>query len=338
MKPRILLVGYGRIGKRHAEHITTYASLKGIVETDLIKLKEAKKVYGDNVQYFTSLGEISIFNFDVAAICTPNGNHFESAKICIESGLHVLVEKPITLKVKEAIQLLSMAEKLNKRVFAVKQNRFNPPVEYVKNLLQDGALGKVHSFQLNCFWNRNEDYYLNSDWKGTMNNDGGVLYTQFSHFVDLLIWLLGDMKVEAAHVSRENSGREIEIEDSGVAIYKSEENSFRGTLNYTINSFRKNMEGSLTIFGERGTVKIGGQYLNELEYFEVEGYDTPSLAKGNSANNYGSYTGSMSNHDKVYENLVDVLVNDASIKTSGIEAVKSITLIQETYEKAGYWN
>ena len=97
MKPKILLVGYGRIGKRHAEHITTYASLKGIVETDLTKLEEAKTVYGDSVQYFSSLNEISIPNFDVAAICTPNGNHFESAKYCLESGLHVLVEKPITL-------------------------------------------------------------------------------------------------------------------------------------------------------------------------------------------------------------------------------------------------
>ena len=338
MKTRILLVGYGRIGKRHAEHITTYAKLEGIVETDPLKLEEAKTLYGDKALYFSNLGEITAYNFDIAAICTPNGNHFESAKYCLESGLHVLVEKPITLKIKEAIQLLSLAEKFNKRVFAVKQNRFNPPVEYVKNLLDNGALGEVYSFQLNCFWNRNEDYYLQSDWKGTLHNDGGVLYTQFSHFIDLLIWLLGDMKVEAAYVSRENTGRLIEIEDSGIAIYKSEEYLFRGSLNYTINSFRKNMEGSLTIFGERGTVKIGGQYLNELEYFEVEGYDMPSLARGNNANNYGSYTGSMSNHDKVYENLIDVLINDASIKTSGIEAVKSVTLIQETYEKAGYWN
>ena len=339
MIPSILIVGFGRIGKRHAEHVVSFAKLGGIVENNEERLQEAKQLFStDDIPIYSSLTEVPQGACDIAAICTPNGRHYEDALTCLNLGLNVLVEKPLTLDVRQALSLLSHAETLNLRVFAVKQNRFNPPVEYVHKLLADKTLGKIYGFQLNCFWNRNEDYYRYSDWKGTLELDGGVLFTQFSHFIDLLIWLLGDMEVEFAHVARIDETREIEIEDSGAAVLKSVDHNCRGTMNYTINAHGKNMEGSMTIFGERGTVKIGGQYLNELEYFNVEGHETPELAEGNTANNYGSYTGSMSNHNKVYEHLVAVLDEKATIKTSGVDAIRSIILIQDIYEKANYWN
>lgn len=339
MVPSILIVGFGRIGKRHAQHVVNFARLSGIVENNKERLEEARQLFSDDgVSFYSSVTEVPPGACDIAAICTPNGRHYEDASTCIHLGFNVLVEKPMTLDVRQALSLLSQAEASNLRVFAVKQNRFNPPVEYVHKLIAEKALGKIYGFQLNCFWNRNEDYYRHSEWKGTLELDGGVLFTQFSHFLDLLVWLLGDMAVDFAHVARVNESREIEIEDGGAAVLKSIDHNCRGTLNYTINAHGKNMEGSMTIFGERGTVKIGGQYLNELEYFDVEGHDTPELAKGNSANNYGSYTGSMSNHDKVYENLVAVLDEKAAIKTSGVDAIRSIILIQDIYEKASYWN
>ena len=336
-KVKILVVGFGRIGERHARHIDTIARLGGIVEPDPANLKNAKEIFGEECNYYSSVEEI-ITEYDLAAICTPNGDHYDSAVQCLNKGMHVLVEKPITLNVSDGLKLLALAEKKNLRVFAVKQNRFNPPVQFVKELIEKEALGDILSFQLNCFWNRNNDYYQESRWKGKLDMDGGVLFTQFSHFVDLLIWLLGDVEVESAVVSKLLAYREIEIEDTGMAILNSVKNEFSGTLNYSINSYRKNMEGSLLIIGSKGTVKIGGQYLNELEYFEVENLDKPELISGNAPNNYGSYVGSMSNHDKVYENLIDVLTFNAEISTSGIEALKSVALIEKIYEKGGYWN
>ena len=332
-KLKIIVVGYGRIGMRHVGHINNLALLGGIVEIDESRRKQAAIDHGKNCPIFKSIDEVDQ-NYDIAAICTPNGNHYDSAKKCLEKGISVLIEKPMTLDLMHGLNLLSIAEKKNLRVFAVKQNRFNPPVEYVKNLLLNNKLGNLLSFQINCFWNRNEDYYSTSTWKGTKKMDGGVLYTQFSHFIDLLIWLIGEMSVLSAVIKKRLVERNIEIEDTGLAILKSKSSELIGTLNYNINSYGKNMEGSITIFGSKGTIKIGGQYLNELEYFNVENEKSPSLAIGNAPNNYGTYLGSMSNHDKVYENLIDVLQNNGSISTSGIEALSSLSLIEEIYAKS----
>ncbi len=238
----------------------------------------------------------------------------------------------MAINVNDCGEMIKTAEQANKRLFAIKQNRFNPPVEAVKKLIDEGRLGKIYSVQLSCFWNRNADYYANS-WKGTKNLDGGTLYTQFSHFVDLLYWMIGDVKDVEAYTSNYAHQDTIEFEDTGVVILKFQ-NGAIGTINYSVNSYGKNMEGSLTIFGEKGTVKIGGQYLNELEYQNIAGYKIENLATGNTANNYGNYQGSMSNHDKIYANLVDVLTNNASISTSAFEGLKTVEIIDKIYYKA----
>jgi predicted dehydrogenase len=217
-------------------------------------------------------------------------------------------------------------------LFAIKQNRYNPPVAAVKEAVEAGKLGKVFSIQLSCFWNRNADYYANS-WKGTKDLDGGTLFTQFSHFIDLLYWLIGDIDEVASFMGNFAHKGIIEFEDTGVVILKFT-NGAIGTINYNVNSFQKNMEGSLTIFGEKGTVKIGGQYLNELEYQNIENFKIENLPKGNKANNYGNYIGSMSNHDKVYDNLIQVLTNNAQITTSSFEGMKTVEIIQKIYKSA----
>ena len=160
-----------------------------------------------------------------------------------------------------------------------------------------------------------------------------TLFTQFSHFVDLLYWLIGDVDEVAAMMGNFAHQGIIEFEDTGVVILKFT-NGAIGTINYTVNSYQKNMEGSLTIFGEKGTVKIGGQYLNELEYQNIEDFKIENLPPGNTANNYGNYTGSMSNHDKVYDNLIDVLTNNASITTSSFEGMKTVEIIEKIYKSA----
>jgi UDP-N-acetyl-2-amino-2-deoxyglucuronate dehydrogenase len=229
--------------------------------------------------------------------------------------------------------MIACAEANDCKLFVVKQNRYNPPVEAVKQLLEQNSLGKISSFQINCFWNRPAAYYTESSWRGTKELDGGTLFTQFSHFVDLLYWFLGDVKtVEAkiANFDHEN----IAIEDAGVVIIEMQ-NGAIGTLNYTVNAFKQNMEGSFTIFGENGTVKIGGQYLNELEYQNIKDTDTILLQAGNTANSYGYYQGSMSNHDKVYENLLDALQNNNNNIASALDGLKTVEIIEMVYGVEG---
>ena len=330
-KLNIGIIGCGRIGNRHAKHISNYGNLIAVCDINSEKRKSLSEEY--DCDSFSSIDELlnSGLDIDVVAICTPNGLHAEHSIKSLNSGFHVLCEKPLGISVDECGEMLKAAEKNNKRLFAIKQNRFNPPVAAVKSAIDEGKLGKILSVQLSCFWNRNEDYYRNS-WKGTMDLDGGTLYTQYSHFVDLLYWMVGDVR-KAYGFSRNNMHQDIiEFDDSGVVALEFHSGAI-GTINYTVNSFGKNMEGSLTIFGEKGTVKIGGQYLNELEYQNIQDFEIKDLPTGNTANNYGNYQGSMSNHDKVYENLVDVLQNGGSISANAFEGLKTVEIIDKIYSE-----
>jgi predicted dehydrogenase len=323
------IIGCGRIAQRHAEHIKNTGRLVAVCDilkdkaTELAKKYEASAYETPEEMFKNHPG------MDVVAICSPNGLHAEHSIKALKAGFHVLCEKPMALNVQECGEMINTAEKANRRLFIVKQNRFNPPVAAVKKLIDEGRLGKIYSVQLNCFWNRNNDYYKNS-WKGTRALDGGTLYTQFSHFIDLLYWLIGDVKTVHAFGGNFHHENIIEFEDAGVICLKFY-NGIIGTINYTVNCFEKNMEGSLTIFAEKGTIKIGGQYLNELEYQKLDGYEIKDLPPGNPANNYGQYQGSMSNHDKVYANLSEVLRGNGVIATNGFEGLKTVEIIDKIY-------
>jgi len=328
-KLNIAIVGAGRIGNRHADRIAEVATLKGVY--DILKENSISISKRLNVACYESLDQMLEEKLDLVSICTPNGQHYSDAKYFLSKGINVLVEKPMTLKSEEALDLIKIAEKHNCRLFIVKQNRFNPPIQLVKSLIDEKKLGKILSFQLSCFWNRNEDYYSGS-WKGTLNQDGGTLYTQYSHFLDLLIWLFGDVKRSEGYFANLNHKGMIEFEDTGVIALELK-SGVLGTINYNVNACSKNMEGSLTIFAERGTIKVGGQYLNEIEYWDVPSIERPILKGGNSANSYGTYQGSMSNHDQVYKNVVDVLVNGGEIATSGLEGYLTVNMIENIYRQ-----
>lgn len=331
-KINFAIIGCGRIAQRHAEHIDNNGVLTAVCDivrekADAMAQKYNAKAYYDINDLLAAEKEI-----DVVSICSPNGLHAAHSIQALNAGVHVLCEKPMAISVYDCGEMIKAAEKANKRLFAIKQNRFNPPVEAVKRVIEEGRLGRIYSVQLSCFWNRNEDYYANS-WKGTKDMDGGTLFTQFSHFVDLLYWLVGDVKNTTALIGNYAHTGIIEFEDTGVVALEFS-NGAIGTINYTVNSYGKNMEGSLTIFAEHGSVKIGGQYLNELEYQNIKDYKIENLPEGNKANNYGNYQGSMSNHDKVYENLVDVLQNGGSISTNAFEGLKTIEIIDKIYSSA----
>jgi len=326
------IIGCGRIAQRHAEHISNNGILKAVCDIDFAKALELGEKYSASSYNSIDALLVNEKELDVISICSPNGLHAEHSIKCLDAGTHVLCEKPMAINVHDCGEMIKAAERNNKRLFAIKQNRFNPPVAAVKTAIDEGKLGKILSIQLSCFWNRNEDYYKNS-WKGTKDLDGGTLYTQFSHFIDLLYWIIGDVK--RAHAITGNFAHHniIEFEDTGVVALEFY-NGTIGTINYTVNSFGKNMEGSLTIFGEKGTVKIGGQYLNELEYQSIQDFEFKELPVGNTANNHGQYQGSMSNHDKIYENVVDVLHNGGTISTNSFEGLKTVEIIDKIYQSA----
>jgi UDP-N-acetyl-2-amino-2-deoxyglucuronate dehydrogenase len=326
------IVGCGRIAQRHAEHIHSRGDLVAVCDIDKEKADALAKKYGAKAYYNIDDMLAAEKDMTVLSVCSPNGLHAEHAIKGLKAGVHVLCEKPMALTVEDCGEMIKAGERTNKRLFAIKQNRFNPPVEAVKKIIDEGKLGKILSVQLSCFWNRNPDYYHNS-WKGTKDLDGGTLFTQFSHFVDLLYWMIGDVRNAQAYMGNFAHKGIIEFEDTGVVILQFTSGAI-GTINYTVNSYQKNMEGSLTIFGEKGTVKIGGQYLNELEYQQIDGYKIENLPEGNKANNYGNYQGSMSNHDKVYDNLIEVLQNNAAISTSSFEGLKTVEIIEKIYRAA----
>lgn len=332
-KLNFALIGCGHIAQRHAQHINNIGVLKAVCDIDKIKVNKLGEEY--NAKPYLSIDDLLAkeSDIDIVTICTPNGLHSEHAIKVLRSGKHVLVEKPMALSVFDCGEMIKAAERANKRLFVVKQNRFNPPVIKVKELLDNDVLGKIFSIQLNCFWNRNEKYYNQSDWKGTKDLDGGILFTQFSHFIDLLYWYFGDVKEISAKYKNYNHDHIIDFEDSTVSIFKFYSGVI-GTGNFTINSYAKNMEGSITIFAEKGTIKIGGQYLNELEYQVIEGLEKLEIDKGNPPNNYGDYLGSMSNHGYVYNNVVDVLSNNGIIATNGYEGLKTVEIITRIYESS----
>ncbi len=251
------IIGCGRIAQRHAEHINAKGELLAVC--DVVKEKaDAMAARYNAIAYYSvedMLNEAP--GMDVVSICSPNGLHAVHAIAALNAGFHVLCEKPMALSAYDCGEMIKAAEHTNKRLFAIKQNRFNPPVEAVKKVLDEGRLGKIYSIQLSCFWNRNPDYYHNS-WKGTLKLDGGTLYTQFSHFIDLLYWMAGDIKDVKALMDNYAHQGIIEFEDTGVVLLEFYSGAI-GTINYTVNSYGKNMEGSLTLFVEKGTVNIGGQ-------------------------------------------------------------------------------
>lgn len=334
---RFAIVGCGRIGARHANHIQNIGRLVAVCDIEPARARSLGQSCGAGqyIELQRMLNE-EAGKIDVVSICSPNGLHAEHAIRSLQAGCHVLCEKPMAIHAVDAARMIHTAERANRRLFVVKQNRFNPPVVAVKQAIEEGRLGRLFSVQLNCFWNRDDNYYRDS-WKGTLDLDGGCLYTQFSHFIDLLYWYLGD--VYSVHTLLANYAHQetVEFEDCGVAIIQFA-SGVVGSLQFTINCHHKNMEGSITLFGSQGTVKIGGEYLNELEYQSIAGYRIENLPPGRPPNQYGGYVGSMSNHDKVYENVRDVLLHDGVMVVDALEGLKTVEIIERIYAASEGWS
>jgi predicted dehydrogenase len=326
---RFAIIGCGKISWRHAALIAERGALAAVCDINKSKADEMAGKFSAKSYYSADEMFASEKGLHVVSVCSPNGLHALHSVHSLKNGCHVICEKPMAIASADCDLMMQAALEADRHLFIVKQNRYNPPIVALQELVAKGRLGRILSVQLNCFWNRGTEYYKQS-WRGNKELAGGTLYTQFSHFIDLLCWLFGSAKVVSA-VSKNLLHQGVsEIDDEGVVLLEWE-NGAIGSIHYTVNSFSKNMEGSITVFGEYGTVKVGGEYLNTLEYQQIDDYVIPALNKGNMANQYGGYSGSMSNHDKVYDNVLAVLAGKEKVATSGLEGKSTVQLIEKIY-------
>jgi UDP-N-acetyl-2-amino-2-deoxyglucuronate dehydrogenase len=328
-KIRFSIVGYGNIGRRHAEQIMHNK------ESILVSVCDTNPAMGElvpeGVSFYNSLQEmLSTVDTDVLCVCTPNFLHEPHTIMGLNAGLHTLVEKPMALSVTECTNMIEAGKKNNKTIFAVKQNRYNPPVQEVKKLVSSGELGEIFMIGVNCFWNRGDAYYAGSDWRGVKTKDGGCLFTQFSHFVDILYYLNGPISNASGIIQNFAHRHNTEVEDTGSFVMTAA-NGAIVNFSFTTCSYNRNMEGSITLFAEKGTLKIGGQYLNTIEYQQLAGAELPPINITAKSNDYGLYQGSMSNHDKVIQNVVDVLLHNQPIMTSAEEGREVVRIIEMMY-------
>jgi predicted dehydrogenase len=300
-----------------------------------VKEKTSLNIDANNIPFFQSLEEFlqSGISVDVINIATPNGLHAQQALQCLNAQKNIVIEKPIAITKADAEKIIFKALNVHKYVFAVMQNRYSPPSVWIKEMIESGKLGKIFMVQMNCYWNRDERYYKKDAWHGTKKLDGGSLFTQFSHFIDIFYWLFGDIQNIQTKLRCFNLEGLTEFEDSGLVTFDIV-NGGIGSINFSTSVWNKNMESSMTIIAENGSIKIGGQYMEQIEYCHVKDYTMPQLPKTNPGNDYGGYQGSAANHAYVIENVIDVIHSNSSITTNALEGLKVVDIIERIYAAA----
>lgn len=335
-KLKFAVIGCGHIGKRHAAMITGNDDCELVALCDN-KPKSKLNLSDFQVPFFNHLDDLieSDNTFDVLSIASPNGLHEEHALAGIKSGKHIIVEKPMSLTKAGCEKIIFEALHHNKMVFCIMQNRYSPPSVWLKEIVQNGILGKIFMVQINCYWNRDARYYTRENWHGTKNLDGGTLFTQFSHFIDIMYWLFGDITNIQTKLNDFNHSSLTDFEDSGFLNFDFV-NGGMGCINYSTSVWNANLESSITIIAENGTVKVGGQYMNEVEYCNIKDYEMPALAPSNPPNDYGPYKGSAANHHYIFQNVVDVLTSKAPITTNALEGMKVVEIIERIYQSSSF--
>lgn len=330
-KIKFAVVGQGHIGKRHAEMVRRNPDCELVAVCDVAD-KATLGISEINEKFYSSIDEMLAANpeIEVVNVCTPNGLHAEHSLKSLAAGKNVVVEKPMALSKSDCERIIYEALHQHKTVFCVMQNRYSPPSVWLKEVIERKLLGDIYMVQLNCYWNRDERYYKQGGWKGTQNLDGGTLFTQFSHWIDIMYWLFGDIKNIQAKFADFNHKDLTEFEDSGFVSFDFV-NGGMGCINYSTAVWDKNLESSLTIVGSNGSVKVGGQYMDQVEVCNIKDYKMPELAAVNPANDYGAYKGSANNHSNVIENVVNTIKGNNKITTNALEGLKVVDIIERIY-------
>lgn len=328
---KFAVVGCGNIGKRHLAVMDAEPRAKVVATCDNIEARA--KHYADLYHiphYYADYQQfLKETEAEIVAIATPHGLHAPMAIQAAEAGKHILVEKPMALTASDCQRMNDAAKAHGVDLFVVKQNRYNKPIALTQEAITEKKLGQIYMVQCSVLWNRHPGYYADSNWRGTKKLEGGALYTQVSHFIDLLIWWFGD--VVEAHTFLETKLQDIEIEDCGITQLRFA-SGVMGNLTWTTTVYNKNYEGSITIIGEKGTIKIGGRYLNQIDFWDVQSHPLPhDISFDDKPNQYGKYQGTSSNHDKVVSNVVAKLLHERYDVVEGDEGIKSIEAIELIY-------
>ena len=334
-KIKFALVGFGRIGQRHFNCLLNNegSEVNAIIDSD--SEVQNKENYPAHIGLYESIDEAIAdgCDFQVVDICTPNGEHVPLALKALDHKKHVIIEKPMGLSKAECESVIHKALQVSRQVFVVKQNRYSPPSKWLKGVVSNKLLGEIFTVQINCYWNRNTDYYAHGGWHGTVKQDGGVLFTQFSHFIDLMYWVFGDVKNIHTHLATFKHGDYTEFPDTGVSTFEFV-NGGLCSLNFSTAVYKENLESSITVIGERGSIKIGGQYMNEIKYCNIENYEMPELESSNAPNDYGTYKGSASNHAQLIDNVINTLNGTDEITANALEGTKVVEIIERIYSAA----
>jgi UDP-N-acetyl-2-amino-2-deoxyglucuronate dehydrogenase len=338
-KTKFAVVGCGHIGKRHASMIMGNDAFELVALCDIKPKVDLGLENFNGISFFNSLNLMieSGITIDAVTISTPNGYHQEQALKVLENNWHVVIEKPMALTKTGCEQIIFKALQKQKQVFCVMQNRYSPPSVWLKDVLNSGILGKIFMVQINCYWNRDDRYYKldpitgkPSSWHGTKLLDGGTLFTQFSHFIDLMYWYFGDITNIKTNLNDFMHQKSTDFEDSGFVSFDFVDGGI-GCINYSTAVWDINLESSITIVAEKGSIKVGGQYMNEVEYCHIKNYSMPVLAESNPPNDYGPYKGSAANHHYIYENIASVIAGKESITTNALEGMKVVDIIERIY-------
>ena len=324
------IAGLGNIGKKHLNLLLQNPLVKVVSICDTDKKQNPELA---DISFTTSFDELlKNDSIQLINICTPHNLHTAMSIAAMKAGKHVLVEKPMCLTTADAKKMVAASKKYNRKLIVVKQNRYNQPVLAVDELLSKNKLGKIIEAHCHVLWNRNDAYYQ-SDWRGKKATEGGALFTQGSHFIDLLIHWLG--KINKATTWKGTLAHRIAIDDSGSSTVEFE-NKTIGKIIWSNNVYQKNYEGSITLFGEKGTVKIGGQYLNTIEYWHVKNTPPPLInhTETIAPNLYNSgYQGSSSHHHLVFNDVIDLILHGKNVPlVQGDEAIACIAAIEKIYK------
>ena len=327
---RISLVGCGRISRSHVEAISRIDGLELVAVSDPNQERAREIAEPLGIPCFASYEQmLDDVPSDIVSICTPSGLHPAQGVLAANSGRHVVTEKPMAISLKGADELVQACDRAKVHLFVVKQNRLNEPVKVLKRAVDEGRFGRLYMASCTVFWARPQEYYEQADWRGTWEFDGGAFMNQASHYVDLIQWLMGP--VESVMAKTATLARKIETEDTGVAILRFRSGAL-GVIEVTMLTYPKNMEGSITLLGEKGTAKIGGTAVNKVEHWEFADAreDDARIREmdSNPPNVYGY------GHEGYYRNVLAVLRGDAQPETDGRAGRKSLELILGIYESA----
>ena len=330
-KIKFAVIGCGHIGKRHAEMIHRNEESELVALCDIFPAKDLGIEHLD-VPYFTDTKDLFVaeLDIDVVCICSPNGLHTTHALMALGAQKHIVLEKPMAISKVDCEKIIFKSLQVHRQVFGVMQNRYSPPSAWLKEVVDQNLLGEIFLVQLVCYWNRDNRYYKKNTWKGTSDLDGGTLFTQFSHWIDLMYWLFGDIKNIQASFADFNHKDLTAFEDSGIVQFDFVDGGM-GSINYSTSVWDKNLESSLTVIGSNGSVKVGGQYMNEVEYCHIKDYTKPTLSETNPANDYGEYKGSANNHGYILKNVIDTLKGRTHATTNAMEGLKVVEIIERIY-------